>query len=107
MNSKKSALLSGTIAALIAIAVIATASSLGALRTTGSPSSTVQLQGATTQQVGATSGGSSKTGTLAVLMTDPPTVPSGVTAVYITYANLAIHFRDAGNDSGWHILNTQ
>jgi len=44
---------------------------------------------------------------LAVLMTDPPTVPEGVTAVYITYANLAIHVSDAGNNTGWHVLDLQ
>jgi len=99
MNSTKSAILSGAIAALIAIAVIAAASSLGTLGTTtgslGSASAT------------ASNGSSSKSGTLAVLMTDPPTVPNGVTAVFITYANLEIHVSDAGNNTGWHVLNTQ
>ena len=39
-------------------------------------------------------------GVLSVLLTDPPTVPSGVTAVYVTYSNLAVHA--AGfSDSGW------
>jgi hypothetical protein len=99
MNSMKSAILSGAIAAIIAIVVIVVASSLGALGTTsGSLGSTSNPAG---------SGGSSQSGTLAVLMTDPPTVPNGVTAVFITYADLAIHVSNAGNNTGWHVLNTQ
>ena len=43
---------------------------------------------------------------MAVLMTDPPTVPDGVTNVYIDYANLAIHVSGAGNESGWYSLGT-
>jgi hypothetical protein len=43
---------------------------------------------------------SSSTGFLSVLLTDPPNVPQGVTAVYITYANLAVHAVGFG-DSGW------
>jgi hypothetical protein len=87
MNSMKSAILSGAIAALIAIAVMVTASSLGALgTTTGSLGSTSTPGG---------SGNSSQSGTLAILMTDPPTVPNGVTAVFITYADLAIHVSHA------------
>jgi hypothetical protein len=37
-------------------------------------------------------------------MTDPPTVPDGVTSVFIDYSNLAIHISSAGNNTGWHVL---
>ena len=37
-------------------------------------------------------------------MTDPPTVPDGVTSVFIDYSNLAIHVSSAGNNTGWHVL---
>ena len=46
------------------------------------------------------------TGTLDVLLTDPPTVPSGVTAIYVTYSNVAVHVSGAGNESGWTNSNT-
>jgi Domain of unknown function (DUF4382) len=39
-------------------------------------------------------------GTLSVLLTDPPSVPEGVSAVYVTYSNLAVH-TDSFGDSGW------
>ena len=39
-------------------------------------------------------------GILSVLLTDPPSVPDGVTAVYISYANIAVHASGFG-DSGW------
>ncbi|MCL4355154.1 MAG: hypothetical protein JRN56_01950 [Nitrososphaerota archaeon] len=44
--------------------------------------------------------GSGSSGVLSVLFTDPPTVPTGVTGVYITYSNLAVHAAGFGN-SGW------
>jgi Domain of unknown function (DUF4382) len=40
-------------------------------------------------------------GTLSILLTDPPSVPSGVTKVYITYNSLQVHVAQAGNQSGW------
>jgi hypothetical protein len=39
-------------------------------------------------------------GVLSVLLTDPPSVPDGVSAVFITYSNLAVHTNSFG-DSGW------
>ncbi|MDG6989454.1 MAG: hypothetical protein JRN21_09095 [Nitrososphaerota archaeon] len=39
-------------------------------------------------------------GVLSVLLTDPPSVPPGVTAIYITYSNVAVHAEGFGN-SGW------
>jgi hypothetical protein len=39
-------------------------------------------------------------GVLSVLLTDPPSVPEGVSAVYITYSNIAVH-ADSSGDSGW------
>jgi uncharacterized protein DUF4382 len=40
-------------------------------------------------------------GTLSVMLTDPPHVPVGVSAVFVTYSNLGIHVSEAGNWSGW------
>jgi hypothetical protein len=39
-------------------------------------------------------------GILSVLLTDPPSVPDGVTAIYITYTSIAVHATGFG-DSGW------
>ena len=39
-------------------------------------------------------------GVLSVLLTDPPTVPDGVSAVYISYSSIAVHAAGL-NDSGW------
>lgn len=40
------------------------------------------------------------TSVLSIMLTDPPSVPEGVTAVYITYSSLKIHLTGL-NDSGW------
>ncbi len=42
----------------------------------------------------------SSSGVLSILLTDPPTVPSGVSAVYVTYDNIAVHAVGFG-DAGW------
>lgn len=39
-------------------------------------------------------------GLLSVLLTDPPNVPDGVTAVFITYSDIALH-AEGFADSGW------
>lgn len=52
------------------------------------------------------SGGADQAGTVDVLLTDPPTLPTGVTAVYVTYSNVAVHVSGAGNQSGWTNSNT-
>ncbi len=89
MSSKKSVILSGVIAAIVAIALIGTAALSGVLaRPTTSLVSTTQP----------TSGSS---GTLAVLLTDPPTVPFGTTALFATYSTMGVHVSGEGNDSGW------
>jgi len=46
-------------------------------------------------------------GTLSILITDPPHVPEGVTSVYITYSDLAVHVARAGNESGWTVVKSQ
>lgn len=42
----------------------------------------------------------SSSGILSVLLTDPPSVPDGVSSVYITYSGLALHAAGLG-DGGW------
>jgi Domain of unknown function (DUF4382) len=76
MNTKKKVLTSGTIAALVAIALIVAVTYIPAI-------------------------GYSQSGTLSVMLTDPPTVPTGVTALAMTYNNVQVHVSNAGNQSGW------
>jgi hypothetical protein len=45
-------------------------------------------------------------GILSVLLTDPPTVPEGVSAVYISYSGIAVH-ASGFNNSGWIAFSGQ
>jgi Domain of unknown function (DUF4382) len=94
MSSRSSVFISGAIAAIIAIVLIGGVLATGILNT----KTTTTLSPSTS-----TSG----SGTLAVLLTDPPTVPNGTRAVYVTYNYLAVHVAEDGNNSGWHILNAR
>ncbi|HYB03409.1 MAG TPA: DUF4382 domain-containing protein, partial [Nitrososphaerales archaeon] len=129
MSSNRSLVLSAVSAAIIAIVLLSGIVALGVLNTTRSTqittmpfvassitqsnsSTRVGQISASTQSISSgqapnNSPPSQNADDLAVLMTDPPTVPEGVTAVYITYANLAIHVSDAGNNTGWHVLDLQ
>jgi hypothetical protein len=110
MSSRRNLLLSGTIAAVIAIVFVSGVVALGVLNTSTTTillkqnSSTAQFSSSSTSQEQSQSG---QSGDIAVLMTDPPTVPNGVTAVYIDYVNLAIHIIGAPSDTGWRSLNSQ
>ncbi len=81
MNTKKSVAISGVIAAIVAVALIASSIYIPAIGIGGN------------------------SGTLSVMLTDPPTVPTGVTALYINYNNVQVHIADAGNNSGWTTLS--
>jgi hypothetical protein len=82
MNTKKSIVISSVIAAIVAVTLIVSSVYIPALATAPS-------QG----------------GTLSVMLTDPPTVPTGVTALYINYSDVQVHISNAGNDSGWKTLS--
>ena len=64
------------------------------------------LQSRNVAQASASTTQSGLTGTLAVLLTEPPTVPVGVTAVYATYSDVQVHVNGAGNLSGWTNLHS-
>lgn len=93
MSSMKKVVVSGAVAAIVAIALIAAAMFTPGLMTKSTTSST------TSSLTGSSSSGS---GTLGVSLTDPPTVPPGVTDVYVNYSEIAVHVADAGNESGWY-----
>ena len=108
-------MVSGLVAAIIAIALIGSVIGAGLLNTRTTISSSTSSYTTLSSSSVSTSHSSTSTatqpstggGTLAVLMTDPPTIPNGTSAVYITYSNLAIHVSGAGNNSGWHPINSQ
>lgn len=89
MSSGKKAVVSGAVAAVIAIALVAAAMYTPGLISKSNISET-------TSQTLAGSG------TVGIQLTDPPTVPPGVTDVYIDYSAMGVHVADAGNDSGWY-----
>ena len=81
MSSRKQVVSAGIVGLILAVALIAGAAYF--------------LQSPTTTR-----------GTVDILLTDPPNVPTGVTAVYVTYSNVAVHVSGAGNQSGWTNSNT-
>lgn len=130
MSSNRSLVVSAVSAAIIAIVLVTGVVAIGVLNTTRTTQVVTPLvttdnytpQGnsspqTTTSSIQSVSTSSSTTsppaqatgssGNVAVLITDPPTVPTGVTSVYITFQNLGIHVSGAGNDTGWHLLNVQ
>lgn len=98
MSTRTNIMMSGVAAAIVALALIAAVVGSGTLLLI---SPTNQSREVTiTQTLG------SATGTLAVLMTDPPTVPYGTTHVYATYSSMRIHLSNAGNSTGWQKINS-
>ena len=105
MSSKSNVLLSGTVGAVIAIVLICGVLASGILNsrpTSSSSVTTVTVTNGTTN-----TGTQSGAGALSVLLTDPPTVPNGTTAVYLTYDDLGVHVGGAGNETGWYPLNSR
>src|SRR5579862_8858964 len=45
------------------------------------------------------------TGVLAVQITDPPHLISGVSDVYVTYSPVMVHAAGVGMDSGWYQIS--
>ena len=90
MSTKKNVVLSRVAALVVAASILAIAIFAG-IPLTQHPS-------------GSTTSSAAPAGTLTVLLTDPPHVPEGVTKVYITYSDLAVHVSEAGNQSGWSVL---
>jgi hypothetical protein len=99
MSSRNQVFVAGALAVAIALAAI-----VGAVYFLPSPAS--PGTSADTMITASTSGAQAGSqGTLAVLLTDPPTVPANVTAIYVTYSNVAVHVSDAGNQTGWTNAN--
>jgi len=124
MSTSRSLALSAVAAAVIAIVLVSGVVAIGVLNTTRTTTTIIPISSITTsiaQSNGSPTSSSTSTeysyssapsspgpsGALAVLMTDPPTVPVGVSDVYVTFENLGIHLSSAGNSTGWHILNVK
>ncbi len=93
---KTTAIAAAGIAAVIAVALIVAAVYL--------PGSTILGNKTNTSSSGSSTSGTSGSGSFAVLMTDPPTVPNGVTDLFMTYNKVGVHIAGDSNDSGWQIL---
>ncbi len=110
MSTKSKVIVSGVLAAIIAVALIgAVVFTPGLVSKSPSSGTLISTSSANTSSQSAASSSSSSpsgSGTLAVLMTDPPTVPDGVTAVYINYSDVEVHVANAGNQTGWTDLQT-
>jgi hypothetical protein len=105
VNTRNSAILSGVAALAVAVAILGVSMLSGVpivsilVNTTQTSSSQVSSAQVTSVQVGTTQPASP--GTLSIMLTDPPRVPAGVTAVYVEYSDLSVHISGAGNNSGW------
>ncbi|HXY56271.1 MAG TPA: DUF4382 domain-containing protein [Nitrososphaerales archaeon] len=116
MSSRKQVLTAGIVGLLVAVSAITgmilfLPSNVNLPSNSSLANSTIQPNGSQSQvtsesQTASQSGVEGNQGQLDVLLTDPPTVPSGVTGVYVTYSNVAVHASDAGNQTGWTNSNT-
>lgn len=88
MESRTKALVSGFTALGLALVIILSATLLGFA------------------PVGAGTLKPSSSGSLSIMLTDPPSIPSGVTAVYISYDGLQIHAAGFPSGSGWVSLDS-
>jgi len=114
VSAQRTVVASGLVGLVVALSVVALISMSGvppmrqaASSTTTSQGGSIETTGGTsTSQTGASTGVSSSTmtaatssegeasggqGVLSVLITDPPHVPAGVTAIYAYYIGLAVH----------------
>lgn len=87
MSSRRSVIASGVIALFVAVVVIVATTVTG-------------LSLTSTKAIGSTKG------TLSILITDPPHIPNGVTAVYVTYSRVGIHRAGSGDAQDWIEMNS-
>ncbi len=131
MSSVRNSVLSGAIAAVIAVGLIVAvlfipgaglgtsssstpATTLTSIRSSQSSTGVQQQQQSSTTSLvqsssssnsgSQTASSSSGQGAMAVLLTDPPTVPENVSALYMQYDEVQAHIANAGNQTGWYEL---
>jgi hypothetical protein len=109
MSSVRNVALSGIAAAIIAVSLIIVVLSVPGLSVRGNSGTTNGV--AVTSSLGTISNSQSigteesGEGYMAVLLTDPPTVPANVSAVYMKYDQVQVHIANAGNQTGWYDLS--
>jgi len=91
MSTKRNVILFSIAALVVAVSILAVSVLSGFPLT----------QIANVNTTGSLTSSGAPAGVLSILLTDPPHIPSGVTKVYISYSNVAVHVSGAGNLSGW------
>jgi hypothetical protein len=100
----------GLVAAIIAVALIAAVVSIpganiAGTKTGASTSNLTSASGVSQSPMSTTSSnGQSNSGAFSVFMTDPPTVPNGVSDLFMTYDKVGVHVAGQSNSSGWTVL---
>jgi Domain of unknown function (DUF4382) len=101
MSSQRKVAASGLVGVVLAFILILAATQSG-IPVINLPSTTGpgQANGGTTSTTGQSAEtGSQGAGALSILVTDPPSVPAGVTGIYVVYDGLAVH-----GPGGWTTL---
>ncbi|MDG6933832.1 MAG: DUF4382 domain-containing protein [Nitrososphaerota archaeon] len=101
MSSRKRLILSGTAALALALVILASGILSGSLPLNQIPGSSSPTGGT---QPGSNS--ASGFGTLSVLLTDPPRIPSGISAVYVSYSGISLHQFGSGSPGTWVNLSS-
>jgi hypothetical protein len=115
MHPSKSVLFSASIGIIVAISIIAMTTivpPVNPLTSLSSKLSSTSMTSSSTQPTtsksteSTTSAYTGPTGSLSVLLTDPPNVPQGVTDVYMSYSSVSAHIATEGNQSQfWTLLS--
>jgi len=92
MSSRKSLILTALVAVVLALAVLGAFLAGGLLPLSPQTNYPVPTQ-------------KSQTGTLSVLVTDPPIIPPGVSSVLLTYSGISLHIF-GGSSTDWVNINT-
>ena len=111
MSSRKQVVSAGVAGLILAVALIAGMAYFLPVptKTVTSSQASSSTQGPSSQQSSSQSSSgqpAESQGTIDVLLTDPPNVPTDVSAVYVTYSNVAVHVSSADNQSGSTNSNT-
>ena len=101
MNGKSKSISMIVIGVLLAAALIGGVAILQQQGVLPSITSSLSTKSSTTQPSTTTRTGVLGSGTLVLLLHDPPNAPAGVSHVFVTYSDLAIHDANSLASSGW------
>ena len=94
------------IAAMAGIATYALYFTGGSVSTSTTSSTSNSSTTSTSTQTNTSTSSSTQNGVVSVLMSDPPHVPDGVGALFISYANMFVHVAGLPDGEGWVPLNS-